>query len=65
MQVKVISYSQMPKAGPEGLDPAAGDPDLLELIAYCARVSNPANQNNKKTALGLVKYLMKHKHWSP
>jgi thymidylate synthase (FAD) len=34
-------------------------------VAYCARVSNPDNQNNKETATGLVKYLMKHKHWSP
>jgi len=37
----------------------------LDLVAYCARVSNPDNQNNKETATGLVKYLMKHKHWSP
>jgi len=36
-----------------------------DLIAYCARVSNPSNQNNKETAEKLVKYLIKHKHWSP
>ena len=36
-----------------------------ELVAYAARVSNPANQNNKKTAKGLVKYLIKEGHWSP
>ena len=36
-----------------------------ELVAYCARVSNPANQNNMQTADKLVKYLIKHKHWSP
>jgi thymidylate synthase (FAD) len=36
-----------------------------EFIAYCARVSNPANQNNSLTAPKLLKYLVKHKHWSP
>ena len=55
----------MPKAGPEGLDPAAGDPDLLELIAYCARVSNPSNQLNTETSEKLIRYLIKHQHWSP
>ena len=39
--------------------------DALELIAYCARVSNPANQFNKDTGERLVRYLVKHKHWSP
>lgn len=37
----------------------------LDLVAYCARVSNPSNQTNKETNEKLVKYLMKHKHWSP
>lgn len=37
----------------------------LELIAYCARVSNPANQSNRDTATNLLRYLVKHKHWSP
>lgn len=36
-----------------------------ELIAYCARVSNPANQNNKKTASKLIQYLIENEHWSP
>tara|TARA_Y100000996_G_C22352633_1_gene573464 strand:- start:40 stop:699 length:660 start_codon:yes stop_codon:yes gene_type:complete len=36
-----------------------------ELVAYAARVSNPGNQNNTKTAPGLLKYLIKHEHWSP
>ena len=36
-----------------------------ELVAYCARVSNPANQNNHQTSEKLVRYLVKHKHWSP
>lgn len=40
-------------------------PDLEEKVAYCARVSNPENQNNHETAPKLLKYLMKHKHWSP
>src|SRR6056300_675494 len=39
--------------------------DALELIAYCARVSNPANQFNNESGEKLVRYLIKHKHWSP
>ena len=56
--VKLISYSQSPKGNEE-------KESLLDLIAYCARVSNPDNQNNKKTSEKLLKYLIKHKHWSP
>ena len=55
MKVKLISHSQSPDYNESALD----------LIAYCARVSNPDNQNNKETSEKLVKYLMKHKHWSP
>lgn len=40
-------------------------PNLEEKVAYCARVSNPENQHNHETAPKLLKYLMKHKHWSP
>jgi thymidylate synthase (FAD) len=40
-------------------------PNAEELIAYMARVSNPKNQNNKETAPKLIRYLIKHKHWSP
>ena len=40
-------------------------PDAQGLIAYCARVSNPANQNNTETAPRLLRYLIKHRHWSP
>lgn len=40
-------------------------PDIEEKVAYCARVSNPNNQRNHETAPKLLKYLMKHKHWSP
>ncbi len=56
--VKLISYSR-PAEETELND------DLLQLVAFCARVSNPSNQNNEKTAEKLVKYLIKHKHWSP
>ena len=38
---------------------------ILDLIAYCARVSNPSNQNNTETSEKLIRYLIKHKHWSP
>lgn len=39
--------------------------DVQDLIAYCARVSNPANQSNTQTSEKLVRYLIKNKHWSP
>ena len=55
MKVKLISHSQAPDFNESALD----------LVAYCARVSNPDNQNNRETSEKLVKYLMKHKHWSP
>jgi thymidylate synthase (FAD) len=42
-----------------------GIDDAQELIAYCARVSNPANQFNTETAEKLIRYLVKHQHWSP
>jgi len=58
MSVKIISYSQ-PPAGSELSD------DLLQMVAYCARVSNPGNQINEATSEKLVKYLIKHQHWSP
>ena len=44
---------------------ASGCWDANELIAYTARVSNPANQNNPDTAPKLLRYLIKHGHWSP
>lgn len=44
---------------------SASSNDLLADVAFAARVSNPANQNNDKTAEKLIRYLMKHKHWSP
>lgn len=59
MQVKLISYSQTD--GKELISSTSP----TELIAFCARVSNPDNQNNQETSEKLIKYLMKHKHWSP
>ena len=40
-------------------------PDAEQLIAYMARVSNPSNQHNTETSPRLIRYLIKHKHWSP
>ena len=57
MKVRLISHTQP--------DNIIGVDDAQELIAYCARVSNPSNQNNKDTSDKLIKYLIKHKHWSP
>ena len=51
--VNIISYTNGEKA------------NLQELVAYTARVSNPDNQDNAETADKLLKYLIKHKHWSP
>ena len=59
MNVRLISYSQPPTEGFIGFD------NLQEIIAYCARVSNPANQMNKETSEKLIRYLIKHGHWSP
>ena len=56
MKVNLISYSQ---------DPEYREETALDLVAYCARVSNPGNQMNKETRAKLVKYLIKHQHWSP
>ena len=57
MQVKLISHSTAP--ADTGLD------NLQELIAFCAKVSNPNNQINKETSEKLIRYLIKHQHWSP
>ncbi len=62
MKVKLISHSQVPAYDPDVMNMSN---DMLQLVAYCARVSNPSNQNNTATNEKLVKYLMKHKHWSP
>lgn len=60
MEVKLVSYT----TPVEGLLPDP-DADILELIAFCARVSNPANQMNVETSDRLIEYLIKKKHWSP
>jgi len=54
MNVKLINYSQSPDGK-----------NLLEQVAFAARVSNPANQNNNETSEKLVRYLIKNQHWSP
>ncbi len=58
MKARLISYSQT------GENLHVGN-DVQELIAYCARVSNPSNQDNSETSEKLLRYLAKHKHWSP
>ena len=60
MNVKLVSYSQ-----PTEEFESQGIADAQELIAYCARVSNPANQFNTETSEKLINYLVKHQHWSP
>ena len=60
MNVQLLSYSQPTKEFADlGID------DAQELIAYCARVSNPSNQFNTETSEKLIRYLVKHAHWSP
>ena len=55
MKVKLISYSQPPET----------TQSIQDLVAFCARVSNPGNQNNTGTNEKLIKYLIKNEHWSP
>jgi len=57
MKVKLISYSK-----PHDTDSTQS---IQDIVAYCARVSNPANQNNTETNEKLIKYLIKNHHWSP
>ena len=60
MKVKLVSYSQASdEFAKNGID------DAQELIAFCARVSNPSNQFNTETSEKLIGYLIKHQHWSP
>jgi len=58
MNVKLISYSQDCNGG-HTFD------NIQQLVAYCARVSNPSNQMNSETSEKLIRYLIKHGHWSP
>ena len=60
MRVKLVSYSK-----PTELFENEGIKDAQELIAYCARVSNPSNQMNTETSSKLISYLIKNSHWSP
>ena len=60
MNVKLLSYSQ-----PTDEFKSMGLDDAQELIAYCARVSNPSNQLNTDTSEKLIRYLVRHQHWSP
>ena len=60
MNVKLVSYSQ-----PTEEFRNQGINDAQELIAFCARVSNPSNQFNNDTSEKLIRYLVRHQHWSP
>jgi thymidylate synthase (FAD) len=60
MNVRLLSHSQPTEEfASQGID------DAQELVAYCARVSNPSNQLNTDTSEKLIKYLVKNQHWSP
>ena len=60
MKVKLISYSKpTEEVNSEGIE------DIQELVAFCARVSNPSNQLNTETSEKLISYLIKNAHWSP
>ena len=59
MKVRLIGYTQPAENAIIGIE------DVQDLVAYCARVSNPQNQINSETAPKLLDYLIKHKHWSP
>jgi len=56
MKIELISYSQPESHFAE---------NMTELVAFCARVSNPNNQGNKNTSEKLIRYLVKNQHWSP
>jgi len=64
MKVSLVNYSQGPLENIMGVD-VPSKKSLLDQVAYCARVSNPSNQNNTETSEKLVRYLIKHQHWSP
>jgi thymidylate synthase (FAD) len=73
MKVRTVSYSVadpdfVKECQAEARERGKTEPefaDIQDLIAYCARVSNPANQVNEETSAKLIKYLIKHSHWSP
>ena len=59
MKAKLIGYTQPVEGAVDGLN------DVQDMIAYCAKVSNPKGQMNLETSGRLLNYLIKHKHWSP
>lgn len=77
MKVRIVSYSvadpdfvkeaqeEFLAKNPDREDKIPQFDDLQDLIAFCARVSNPSNQMNEETSAKLIKYLIKHAHWSP
>jgi thymidylate synthase (FAD) len=77
MNVRIVSYSvadpdfvrqaqdEFLSKNPDKEDKIPQFDDIQDLIAFCARVSNPANQMNEETSAKLIKYLIKHAHWSP
>tara|TARA_Y100000389_G_scaffold34887_1_gene29679 strand:- start:240 stop:929 length:690 start_codon:yes stop_codon:yes gene_type:complete len=65
LKVRLLAYSQPMKHVHSGEPGIMGLDNIQDLIAYCARVSNPGNQANTKTTPKLLSYLIKHKHWSP
>lgn len=58
-KVRIVGYTQPAEDFKESFS------DVKELVAFCARVSNPSNQFNNETADKLINYLIKHQHWSP
>lgn len=77
MKVRLVSYTKVDEEfvkqaqeeflnlHPDKEDKLPQFTDLQDLVAFCARVSNPANQMNEETSERLIKYLIKHSHWSP
>lgn len=77
MRARIVSYSvadpefvqqaqaEFLEKNPEKADKTPEFSDIQDLIAFCARVSNPSNQMNEDTSAKLIKYLIKHAHWSP
>lgn len=77
MKVRLVSYTKVDEEfvkqaqeeflnlHPDKEDKLPQFTDLQDLVAFCARVSNPANQMNEETSEKLIKYLIKHSHWSP
>jgi thymidylate synthase (FAD) len=59
MKIELINHSQPSQVMIDKVDSVTG------LVAFCARVSNPSNQMNMETSEKLIRYLVKHKHWSP